>query len=108
MGNHVTETIKKGIADYKCFEGEPEMLIYGCMWVIFSVGVWLFLQVILKCLSHSYYAGGMIGMAMTLKGSDCVIWYKPVETFPYGIYGIVYRFISPIFSGIIAAFIFGC
>ena len=41
MGNHVTETIRKGIADYKCFENDPELLMYGCMWVIFSVGVWL-------------------------------------------------------------------
>ena len=113
MGNHVTETIRKGIADYKCFEGEPEMLIYGCMWVIFSVGVWLFLASYFEMpvsTTHSC-VGGMIGMAMTLKGSDCVIWYKPVETFPYmgGVSGIVLSwFISPIFSGIIAAFIFGC
>ena len=27
--------------------------------------------------------GGMIGMAIALGGTDCVIWYKPVETFPY-------------------------
>lgn len=113
MGNHVTETIRKGIADYKCFEDEPEMLMYGCMWVIFSVGVWLFLASYLEMpvsTTHSC-VGGMIGMAMTLKGSDCVIWYKPVETFPYmgGVSGIVLSwFISPIFSGIIAAFIFGC
>ena len=112
MGNHVTETIRKGIADYKCFEGEPEMLIYGCMWVIFSVGVWLFLASYLEMpvsTTHSC-VGGMIGMAMTLKGADCVIWYKPVDTFPYmgGVSGIVLSwFISPLFSGIIAAFIFG-
>lgn len=112
MGNHVTETIRKGIADYKCFEGEPEMLIYGCMWVIFSVGAWLFLASYLEMpvsTTHSC-VGGMIGMAMTLKGADCVIWYKPVDTFPYmgGVSGIVLSwFISPLFSGIIAAFIFG-
>ena len=113
MGNHVTETIRKGIADYKCFEDEPEMLMYGCMWVIFSVGVWLFLASYFEMpvsTTHSC-VGGMIGMAMTLKGSDCVIWYKPVETFPYmgGVSGIILSwFISPIFSGLIAAFIFGC
>ena len=27
MGNHVTETIRKGIADYKCFENDPELLM---------------------------------------------------------------------------------
>ena len=31
MGNHVTDTIRKGIADYKCFENDPEILMYGCI-----------------------------------------------------------------------------
>ena len=35
MGNHVTNTIRKGIADHQCFEDNPEVLMYGCMWVIF-------------------------------------------------------------------------
>ena len=77
MGNHVTETIRKGIADYKCFENDPELLMYGCMWVIFSVGVWLFLASYLEMpvsTTHSC-VGGMIGMAIALKGADCVIWY---------------------------------
>ena len=43
MGNHVTDTIRKGIADHKCFEGDEYLLMYGCMWVILSVGMWLFL-----------------------------------------------------------------
>ena len=43
MGNHVTNTIRKGIADYQCFEDQPEVLMYGCMWVVLSVGLWLFL-----------------------------------------------------------------
>ena len=112
MGSHVTETIRKGIADYKCFEEEPEMLIYGCMWVIFSVGLWLFLASYYEMpvsTTHSC-VGGMIGMAMTLKGSQCVIWYKTVETFPYigGVSGIVLSwFLSPIFSGLIAMLVFG-
>ncbi len=40
MGNHVTDTIRKGIADYRCFEDNPNVLMYGCMWVILAVGLW--------------------------------------------------------------------
>ena len=111
MGNHVTNTIRKGIADYKCFEDDADLLMYGCMWVILAVGMWLFLASYLEMpvsTTHSC-VGGMIGMALVLKGSDCVIWYKPVETFPYvgGVGGIVLSwFLSPIFSGLIAMFVF--
>ena len=27
----VTNTIRKGIADYKCFEDDADLLMYGCM-----------------------------------------------------------------------------
>ncbi len=111
MGNHVTNTIRKGIADYQCFENDADLLMYGCMWVILSVGLWLFLASYLEMpvsTTHSC-VGGMVGMTIVLKGSDCVIWYKPVETFPYvgGIGGIVMSwFLSPVFSGLIAIFVF--
>ena len=93
MGNHVTNTIRKGIADYKCFEDNPYVLMYGCMWVIFSVGVWLFLASYYEMpvsTTHSC-VGGMIGMAVVLGGSNCVVWYKQIDTFPYigGVGGIV-------------------
>ena len=108
MGSHVSETIRKGIADYRCFESQPELLMYGCMWVIFSVGMWLFLASFLEMpvsTTHSC-VGGMIGMAWTLGGSDCVIWYKPLETFPYmgGVTGIVLSWVfSPVLSCVIAS-----
>jgi len=111
MGNHVTDTIRKGIADYRCFEDNPNVLMYGCMWVILAVGLWLFLASYLEMpvsTTHSC-VGGMIGMTLVLGGADCVIWYKPLDTFPYvgGGGGIVMSwFISPIFSGLIAMFIF--
>jgi len=111
MGNHVTNTIRKGIADHQCFEDNPEVLMYGCMWVIFSVGVWLFLASYLEMpvsTTHSC-VGGMIGMALVLGGVDCVIWYKPLETFPYvgGVSGIVMSwFISPVFACLMAMFTF--
>ena len=113
MGSHVTDTIRKGIANYECFEDNPEILMYGCLWVIVAVGGWLF--------TASYYempvstthscVGGMVGMTIALAGTDCVIWYKPLDTFPYigGVSGIVMSwFISPVFSGLLAAFIYAC
>lgn len=112
MGNHVVDTIGKGIADYKCFENEPEVLMYGCMYVILAVAIWLFTASYLEMpvsTTHSC-VGGMVGMTIALAGSNCVIWYKEVDTFPYigGISGIVLSwFISPIFSGLISAFSFG-
>ncbi len=111
MGSHVTNTIRKGIADYKCFEGEADILMYGCMWVIFAVGLWLFIASYLEMpvsTTHSC-VGGMIGMTVVLKGASCVIWYKPVPTFPYigGVGGIILSwFLSPLFSGLIAALVF--
>lgn len=111
MGNHVTNTIRKGIADYKCFEDNPNVLMYGCMWVILAVGLWLFLASYLEMpvsTTHSC-VGGMIGMALVLGGNNCVIWYKPVDTFPFvgGVSGIVMSwFLSPLFSALIAALVF--
>ena len=111
MGSHVTNTIRKGIADYKCFEEQPELLMYGCMWVVLAVGLWLFLASYLEMpvsTTHSC-VGGMIGMSIALKGVGCVIWYKPITTFPYigGVSGIVMSwFISPVFSAIFASGLF--
>ena len=111
MGSHVADTIRKGIADYQCFEDDAYMMMYGCMWVIFSVGIWLFLASYLEMpvsTTHSC-VGGMIGMTMALKGWDCVIWYKDIDTFPYvgGVGGIVMSwFLSPVFSGLISSCIF--
>tara|TARA_Y100000816_G_C26090676_1_gene576324 strand:+ start:666 stop:2117 length:1452 start_codon:yes stop_codon:yes gene_type:complete len=111
MGGHVTDTIRKGIADHTCFESQPQTLMYGCMWVVLAVGLWLFLASKYEMpvsTTHSC-VGGMIGMTIMIGGSDCVIWYKPVDAFPYvgGVSGIVMSwFLSPIFSAIIAIFVF--
>ena len=51
---------------------------------ILAVGMWLFVDYLEMPVSTTHSCvGGMIGMAMVLKGPSCVIWYKPVETFPY-------------------------
>ena len=111
MGSHVTNTIRKGIADYECFEDSPEIFMYGCFSVLISVTMWLFLASYYEMpvsTTHSC-VGGMIGMTMIAGGSDCVIWYKSVDTFPYigGVSGIILSwFLSPVFSAIISGFLF--
>jgi len=111
MGSHVTKTIRKGIADYECFEDDPELLMYGCFCVLLSVGAWLFLASYLEMpvsTTHSC-VGGMIGMTMVTGGSNCVIWYKATDSFPWigGVSGIVMSwFLSPIFSAMVASSIF--
>ena len=112
MGSHVTKTIRKGIADYECFEDQPGVLMYGCMWVIFSVGFWLFLasKYELPVSTTHSCVGGMIGMTIATAGTDCVKWYEPKDTFPYvgGVSGIVLSwFISPMFSAVISSSLFG-
>jgi len=113
MGSHVTDTIRTGIADYRCFEDNPDIFMYGCLWVIIAVGAWLFIASYFEMpvsTTHSC-VGGMIGMTLVLAGPNCVIWYKPLATFPYvgGVGGIVMSwFISPVFSGLLASFMYGC
>ena len=85
MGSHVTDTIRKGISDYQCFENEPELLMYGCMWVMICVSGWLFAATYYEMpvsTTHSCI-GAMIGMTIALAGSDCVLWYKQTDNFPY-------------------------
>ena len=111
MGSHVSSTIRKDIADYHCFEEQPEILMYGCMYVVLSVGIWLFLASYYEMpvsTTHSC-VGGMIGMTMVLGGSDCVIWLSHKDTFPYigGVGGIVLSWLlSPLFSCVIASSIY--
>jgi len=111
MGSHVSETIRKGIADYECFVDDPEILMYGCIWVLFSVGAWLFIASYLEMpvsTTHSCI-GCMIGMTWVLKGHNCVKWYSQTDTFPWigGVSGIVLSwFISPIFSSLVSMFLY--
>ena len=111
MGSHVTETIRKGIAKPECFEDVPAQLMYGCMCVLGSVFLWLFLASKYEMpvsTTHSV-VGGMIGMAMVLGGPECVIWYKERDTFPYidGVAGIVLSWIfSPVLSMLVSIILF--
>ena len=100
-GMGVSTTIRKGIADIKCYDDDsldPGMLMYGFLAVVGAVGFWLLLATFLEMpvsTTHSC-VGGMIGMTIVLKGSDCVVWLK--ETDADKLYipsGVVRRFPSP-------------
>lgn len=113
MSSQVVKTIRKGIADYECFEDQPEILMYGCMCVIGSVGSWLLLasKYELPVSTTHSVVGGMIGMTLVSVGSDCVIWDAPSDEFPYrtGVSAIVLSWIiSPVLSGICSSFLFWC
>ena len=114
MGGHVVKTIRKGIANQKCFDGsfstdpanpaqstigDPGLLMYGCLCVIFAVSIWLVVASALEMpvsTTHSC-VGGMIGMTMVARGSECVIWTKKSDDFPY-VKGVVAVIISWLLS----------
>tara|TARA_B110000977_G_scaffold199291_1_gene286242 strand:+ start:4563 stop:5948 length:1386 start_codon:yes stop_codon:yes gene_type:complete len=111
MGSHVTKTIRKGIADYECFEEDPAILMYGCMCVIMSVGIWLLVASKLSLpVSTTHSAvGGMIGMTLVTAGPSCISWNESTNEFPYrtGVTAIIISwFLSPILSGICSVFLF--
>ena len=67
MGSHVTDTIRKGIVNYECFQEQPYTLMYGSMWVLLSVTLWLFLASKWEMpvsTTHSC-VGGMIGIGIS-------------------------------------------
>ena len=124
MGSNVNKTIRKGIADPGCFSDNPGLMIYGMTVVTLSVGIWLVLASYFEMpvsTTHSCI-GGIIGMTLMSRGHRCVIWNYSKndygngtvnmgwENFPWldGVSEIVVSWIiSPIASGICAAFIYG-
>jgi sodium-dependent phosphate transporter len=112
MGSQVSETMKSGIADVECFAGNPGLLIWGMTCVLILVAFWLIFASYLEMpvsTTHSC-VGGIIGMTMMVRGSNCVLWNEPIDDFPYisGVAAIVLSWVlSPVFSGIVAALIYG-
>ena len=81
--------------------------MYGMMCVVYTTGIWLLLASFLELpvsTTHST-VGGIVGMAITYGGADCVIWYEEADLFPYlkGVSSIVASWaLSPVLSGVIA------
>jgi len=115
-GSTVANTIRKGIADSKCFEDnymDAPLLMYGNMCVVTVVAFWLVTATKLEMpvsTTHSC-VGGMIGMAIAIKGTDCVVWHQETGEdnlwIPSGVVGIVISwFISPLLSAFFAVLMF--
>ncbi|CAM9492948.1 unnamed protein product, partial [Choristocarpus tenellus] len=94
-----------------CFEDNPPIFMYGMMCVVYSTGMWVLIASFLELpvsTTHST-VGGIVGMALTYRGSDCVVWHEATDVFPFvkGISAIVVSwFISPIFSAVLTALLF--
>jgi len=80
--------------------------MYGNLCVVGAIGIWLLLASYLEMpVSTTHSAcGGLVGMAIVTKGSECVVWYKESGSdklyIPSGITGIVLSWvISPVLSG---------
>ena len=112
MGGHVVKTIRKGIANQKCFAGtgganDPGLLMYGCLCVIFAVAIWLVVASAFEMAVSTTHScvGGMIGMTLVARGSECVIWTKKADEFPYvkGVVAVIISWLlSPVISGAFA------
>ncbi|CAN0004816.1 unnamed protein product, partial [Ectocarpus sp. 13 AM-2016] len=85
--------------------------MYGNMCVVYTTGIWLLLASFFELpvsTTHST-VGGIVGMAMTYRGADCVVWYEEADLFPYlkGVSAIVASWaLSPVFSAVIAVALF--
>ena len=112
MGSQVTKTMRSGIADASCFEDNPGLLMWGMFCVLCLTGFWLVFASVYEMpvsTTHST-VGGIIGMTMMARGTNCVIWNEPTDEFPYvkGVSAIVISWIlSPVCSGILSAIIYG-
>jgi len=112
MGSTVTDTVRSKIADVAAYESEPEVLMYGMMCVLLSVGIWLMAATKMGLpvsTTHST-VGGVIGMSLVARGASSVNWGGEVSSeFPYlgGVSKIVLSWIfSPVLSGMSAALLF--
>ena len=112
MGSQVTKTMRSGIADPACFEDNPGLLMWGMFCVLCLTGFWLIFASAYEMpvsTTHST-VGGIIGMTMMVRGSECVLWSESTDEFPYvkGVSAIVISWLlSPICSGIMSALIYG-
>mmetsp|Transcript_39066 Transcript_39066/g.96546 ORF Transcript_39066/g.96546 Transcript_39066/m.96546 type:complete len:535 (+) Transcript_39066:83-1687(+) len=111
LGSQVSETIRRGISNPKCFADMPAVLMWGMCSVCLSVGIWLLVATSLELpVSTTHSAvGGVIGFTLVAVGSNCVVWNAPSDEFPFvkGVASIVLSWVfSPVLSGILSALIY--
>lgn len=111
LGGHVSDTIRKGIADQECFRGFPAALMWGMVAVCLCTGIWLYIATFLELpVSTTHSAvGGVVGAALVIVGGDCIVWAGTSSTFPFvkGVASIVMSWVfSPVLSAVLAALIY--
>lgn len=76
LGAHVAGTMKSGIAKYSCFEAEPALYMVGMMSALGAAAIWILFASIagLPVSATHSIVGGIVGMAVALKGVGCVSW----------------------------------
>lgn len=114
VGSQVTDTIRKNIIDIDIFIDDPEILMYGMLCVVFSVGFWLFLATYLELpvsTTHSTI-GAIIGIGLVHSGTDGIVWAEIDDNEQFlsrfkGVLPIITSWIiSPILSGFVGAFVY--
>jgi sodium-dependent phosphate transporter len=104
MGSRVTDTVRKGITSEELFNENAatlSLLMIGMCSTIMAVAIWLLVATWLEMpvsTTHSCI-GGIIGFALTAKGTDAVNWPKVQQV-------VMSWFLSPVLSGIIAAILY--
>ncbi|AIN97919.1 phosphate-repressible phosphate permease-like protein [Leishmania panamensis] len=112
LGSAVTATISGGIAKPADFEDHPYIFMYGMLCACGAAFCWLVIATWLTLPVSSTHSicGGVIGFALVYGGVDSVSWADNQDEFPFvkGVVPIIASwFISPLFTGVVAAVIFG-
>ncbi|KAH8620854.1 putative phosphate repressible phosphate permease [Trypanosoma vivax] len=112
LGAEVTSTISNGIANPQSFADEPYILMYGMMCALAAAFMWLMFATLMELPVSSTHsiAGAIMGFVMVYGGPKAVSFAKRIDTFPFvaGVAPIIASwFISPGFSGVAAATLYG-
>eukprot|EP00195_Chlamydomonas_chlamydogama_P008518 CAMPEP_0202915878 /NCGR_PEP_ID=MMETSP1392-20130828/66936_1 /ASSEMBLY_ACC=CAM_ASM_000868 /TAXON_ID=225041 /ORGANISM="Chlamydomonas chlamydogama, Strain SAG 11-48b" /LENGTH=670 /DNA_ID=CAMNT_0049608077 /DNA_START=106 /DNA_END=2118 /DNA_ORIENTATION=+ len=111
LGGPVTNTVAGGVADVESFEDFPELFAYGMVCALLSAGMWICVATMMQLAVSTTHSivGAIVGFALTWNGAPGVLWWRPVDKFPYleGVITIVISwFASPLLSGLLAALLF--
>jgi len=111
LGGEVSNTIASSIANTSLYKGASDVYAYGMLCSLLSASLWV-LYASYKgypvSTTHSII-GSVIGFTLVWKGNNAIIWYKPVNDFPYvkGLVPILISwFTSPIISSFLSATLF--
>eukprot|EP00128_Syssomonas_multiformis_P004378 Colp12_sorted_trinity150504_noHs@7351 len=77
IGQHVSETIRKGIVDPETFADDPAELMLGMLTALATSTIWLFIATFFKLPvsgTHSV-VGALVGFTLVARGADSVKWW---------------------------------